>query len=109
MAKPGDALNDGGGQNRQHQGDQQRQLVLADDVVDQVFGRMGSTRPLTRLITISTKPSASTLRRGRSHLADVRPQLAEALGRSFLGSLLRNHCCLNYCMGCTARPVDASY
>ena len=33
-----DALYDGGGQNGQHQGSQQRQLALADDIVDQIFG-----------------------------------------------------------------------
>ena len=53
---------------RQHHADQRQQhmdLALSDDVIHEELGRRGSTRPDTRLITISPKPSASSPRRGR--------------------------------------------
>ena len=66
---------------------------------------VGSTSPQTRLIDHQHEADGQHLAARAHHLADVRPQFAKALGRALFGSLLRNHCCLNYCMGCAARPT----
>ena len=59
------SLDDGG---RQHHADQrikQLQVPLADDVVDQVFGRGGQDQPGDAVDHHQPKPSASKARRGR--------------------------------------------
>ena len=61
-----DALDERRGQHGQHQRRQQLRLCclpMTSSIRNLV--EYGSTRPLSRLMTISTKPSASSLRRGR--------------------------------------------
>jgi len=41
----GDALDGRGGDDRQHQREQERGLVFADDVIDEIAGGSGRTSP----------------------------------------------------------------
>ena len=50
-------------------------MVLVHDIVDQILGGKGSTRPETRLMAISSRPKASSQRRGRTS--------AQISGRTF--------------------------
>ena len=74
--------------------------MLADYVVDQVFGGMRQHQPQTRPITISRKPMARILAARAHHLPDIRPQFAKPLGGALFGEPFADAMCLNYCMGC---------
>ncbi len=74
--------------------------MLVDDVVDQVLGGSRQHQPAHAADHHQHEAEGQYLAARPHHFADVRPQFAQAFGRAFFRSLLRNHCCLNYCMGC---------
>ena len=81
--------------------------MLADHVVDQVLGRGRQHQAAHAADDHQHEADGQNPPARPHHLANVRPQFAEALGGAFLG-ILRGHCGLHYCMGCSCgAPLDA--
>ena len=104
MRERRDALNDGGGQHRQHQREPAADMLLfADDVVDQVLGGDRQHQAAEAADDHQYEADGQHAAARAHHLANVGPQLAQAFGGPFFGDLLRRHGYLNYCMGCGVR------
>jgi hypothetical protein len=74
-----DALNQRRQQNRQHQGPQQRRLMLADHVVDQEFRRIGQNES-GDLVDDHQYEAQCEQSAARTHqLPDLRPNRLQAL------------------------------